>query len=125
MLLKTNKDIIFIIVIFVLLVISAASLFGGWKYINQLQAERDLLKADNKELLKEKEEITRSLQKREKQFERITNEKTFLKNKIIKKEKELEKINYEYEKELNAIANADVNDDFSNVSDIFSSHSRR
>ena len=49
-----NKDIIYIVIIFVFITASAGSLFAGWKHIKYLESERDVLKSNNKELLKEK-----------------------------------------------------------------------
>lgn len=124
-LLKQNKDTILIIIIFVFLVITAASLFGGWKYINHLQSERDFLKSDNKELLKEKENLDKILKERNKELEKVLDERKLLEVKIIKKEKELEQINIEYEKDIINIADSDINSDVEHVSNIFSNHSRR
>ena len=124
-LLKQNKDAIFIIIIFALLVISAASLFGGWKYIGHLQNERDLLKTDNKKLLKQKEDIYRALEQRQKQYEKVLDERKILKLKIVQKEKELEQIEIEYEKDIINIADSDINGDIGEVSNIFSNHNRR
>ena len=124
-LLKEHKDTILIIIIFALLVISASSLFGGWKYINHLQTERDFLKTNNKELSKEKEKLQRTLDQRQKEYEKVLDERGFLKLKIVQKEKELEQIEIEYEKDIINISDSDINGDIGEVSNIFSNHSRR
>jgi len=124
-LLKEHKHTILIIIIFALLIISAASLFGGWKYINHLQIERDLLKTNNKELFREKEKLQRTLDQRQKEYEKILDEREFLKLKIVQKEKELEQIEIEYEKDIINISDSDINGDIGEVSNIFSNHSRR
>ena len=124
-LLNQYKNTILIIIIFALLMISAASLFGGWKYIGHLQNERDLLKINNKELLKEKEKLHRSLDQRQKEYEKVLDKREFLKVKIVQKEKELEQIEIEYEKDIINIADSDINGDIGEVSNIFSNHSRR
>jgi len=124
-LLKEHKDTILIIIIFALLVISASSLFGGWKYINHLQTERDFLKTNNKELSKEKEKLQRTLDQRQKEYEKVLDEREFLKVKIVQKEKELEQIEIEYEKDIINISDSDINGDIGEVSNIFSNHSRR
>ena len=124
-LLKEHKDTILIIIIFALLIISAASLFGGWKYINQLQIERDFLKTNNKELFKEKEKLRRTLDQRQKEYEKVLDEWEVLKVKIVQKEKELEQIKIEYEKDIINIADSDINGDIGEVSNIFGNHSRR
>ena len=124
-LLKEHKNTILIIIIFALLVISASSLFGGWKYINHLQTERDFLKTNNKELSKEKEKLQRTLDQRQKEYEKVLDERGFLKLKIVQKEKELEQIEIEYEKDIINISDSDINGDIGEVSNIFSNHSRR
>ena len=124
-LLKEHKNTILIIIIFALLIISAASLFGWWKYINHLQIERDLLKTNNKELFKEKEKLRRTLDQRQKEYKKVLDEREFLKVKIVQKEKELEQIEIEYEKDIINIADSDINGDIGEVSNIFSNNSRR
>jgi septal ring factor EnvC (AmiA/AmiB activator) len=124
-LLKENKNIIFVLIIFVLVMISASSLFGGWKYIKYLESERDILKNNNKELLKEKESLNKVLQERKKEFEKVLDERKLLEVKIALKEKQLKEIDIEYEKDIINIADSDFNGDIEQVSNIFSKHSRR
>ena len=66
-----NKDIIYIVIIFVFITASAGSLFAGWKHIKYLESERDVLKSNNKELLKEKKDLDETIKERKKEFEKV------------------------------------------------------
>jgi septal ring factor EnvC (AmiA/AmiB activator) len=120
-----NKDIIYIVIIFVFITASAGSLFAGWKHIKYLESERDLLKSNNKELLKEKESLDKILKERKKELEKVLDERKLLEVKIAEKEKELKEIDIEYEKDIIDIADSNINGDIGEVSNIFSNHSRR
>lgn len=124
-LLKENKDSIFIFTIFVIVIVSAGSLFAGWKHIKYLESERDLLKSNNKELLKEKEGLDKILKERKKELEKVLDERKLLEVRIAEKEKELKEIDIEYEKDIIDIADSNINGDIGEVSNIFSNHSRR
>ena len=119
-----KKNVIYII-IFVFITASAGSLFAGWKHIKYLESERDLLKSNNKELLKEKEGLDKILKERKKELEKVLDERKLLEVKIAQKEKELEQIEIEYEKDIINIADSDINGDIGEVSNIFGNHSRR
>ena len=120
-----NKDIIYILVIFVFITVSASSLFAGWRHIKYLESERDLLKSNNKELLKEKEGLDKILKERKKELKKVLDERKLLEVRIAEKEKELKEIDIEYEKDIIDIADSNINGDISEVSNIFSNHSRR
>jgi septal ring factor EnvC (AmiA/AmiB activator) len=120
-----KKDVIYIIIIFVFITVSACSLFAGWKHIKYLESERDVLKSNNKELLKEKKDLDETIKERKKEFEKVLNEREILAVKIAQKEKELKQIDKEYEKDIIDIADSNINGDIGEVSNIFSNHSRR
>ena len=120
-----KKDVIYIIIIFVFITASAGSLFAGWKHIKYLESERDVLKSNNKELLKEKKGLDKTLKERKKELEKVLDEREILAVKIAQKEKELKQIDKEYEKDIIDIADSNINGDIGKVSNIFSNHSRR
>jgi cytochrome c biogenesis protein ResB len=120
-----KKDVIYIIIIFVFVTASACFLFTGWKHIKYLESERNVLKSNNKELLKEKNSLDKTLNERKKELEKVLNQRKFLEVKITQKEKELKEIYIEYEKEIIDIDDSNINGDISEISNIFSNHSRR
>ena len=120
-----NKDIIYIVIIFVFITASAGSLFAGWKHIKYLENERDVLESTNKELLSQKKGLDKILKERKKELEKVLNEREILAVKISQKEKELKEIKTEYEKDIIDIADSNINGDIGEVSNIFSNHSRR
>ena len=120
-----KKDVIYIIIIFVFVTASACFLFTGWEHIKYLESERDVLKSNNKELLKEKNSLDKTLNERKKELEKVLNKREILAVKIAQKEKELKQIDKEYEKEIIDIDDSNINSDISEVSNIFSNHSRR
>jgi len=120
-----KKDVIYIIIIFVFITASACFLFTGWEHIKYLESERDVLKSNNKELLKQKNGLDKTLKERKKEIEKVLNQRKFLEVKITQKEKELKEIYIEYEKEIIDIDDSNINSDISEVSNIFSNHSRR
>jgi len=73
-----NKDIIYIVIIFVFITASACSLFAGWEHIKYLEIERDVLNSNNKELLKEKKGLDKTLKERKKELEKVLDERKFL-----------------------------------------------
>ena len=120
-----KKDVIYIIIIFVFITASACFLFTGWEHIKYLESERDVLKSNNKELLKQKNGLDKTLKERKKELEKVLNEREILAVKISQKEKELKEIKTEYEKDIIDIADSNINGDIGEVSNIFSNHSRR
>lgn len=120
-----NKDIIYIVIIFVFITASGSSLFAGWNHIKYLENERDVLKTNNKELLSQKKGLDKILKERKKELEKVLNEREILAVKISQKEKELKEIKTEYEKDIIDIADSNINGDIGEVSNIFSNHGRR
>lgn len=120
-----NKDIIYIVIIFVFITASGSSLFAGWNHIKYLENERDVLKTNNKELLSQKKGLDKILKERKKELEKVLNDREILAVKISQKEKELKEIKTEYEKDIIDIADSNINGDIGEVSNIFSNHSRR
>jgi vacuolar-type H+-ATPase subunit I/STV1 len=120
-----NKDIIYIVIIFVFITASGSSLFAGWNHIKYLENERDVLESTNKELLSQKKGLDKILKERKKELEKVLNEREILAVKISQKEKELKEIKTEYEKDIIDIADSNINGDIGEVSNIFSNHSRR
>ena len=120
-----KKDVIYIIIIFVFITASACFLFTGWEHIKYLESERNVLKNNNKELLKEKNSLDKTLNERKKELEKVLNKREILAVKIAQKEKELKQIDKEYEKDIIDIADSNINGDIGKVSNIFSNHSRR
>ena len=66
-----KKDVIYIIIIFVFVTASACFLFTGWKHIKYLESERNVLKSNNKELLKEKIVLIKHLRKEKKNLKKF------------------------------------------------------